>query len=101
MLNGMKRKTMKGHRDLIVWHKAMQLARDIYTATKVFPKEELFGPLNGLLAWAERTEGDSDMPGRRADFLGWLRMSARLDRGIGRVASQLYGSSSALLSSEL
>lgn len=30
-------------RDLLVWQKAMSLARQIYTLTIAFPKEELFG----------------------------------------------------------
>jgi len=30
------------YRELVVWQKAMQLVRDIYAATKNFPKEELF-----------------------------------------------------------
>jgi four helix bundle protein len=30
-------------RDLQVWQKAMDLARETYTATQAFPKEELFG----------------------------------------------------------
>jgi len=30
-------------RDLIVWQKSMQLARDLYRATASFPKSEVFG----------------------------------------------------------
>ena len=30
------------YRELVVWQKAMQFVRDIYAATKKFPKEELF-----------------------------------------------------------
>jgi four helix bundle protein len=30
-------------RDLIVWQKSMQLARDVYALTRDFPKDELFG----------------------------------------------------------
>lgn len=33
-------------RDLIVWQKAHQLVIDIYTATKLFPKEEVFSLTN-------------------------------------------------------
>jgi four helix bundle protein len=35
--------TMKGHRDLQVWQKAMVLGKDIYAATERFPKHEMFG----------------------------------------------------------
>jgi four helix bundle protein len=34
---------MKGHRDLVVWRKAMALVRDVYAATSGFPKNELYG----------------------------------------------------------
>jgi four helix bundle protein len=34
---------MKGHRDLVVWQKAMTLVSDIYRATRNFPKDELYG----------------------------------------------------------
>jgi four helix bundle protein len=34
---------MKGHRDLVVWRKAMGLVRDIYGATSEFPRNELYG----------------------------------------------------------
>lgn len=34
---------MRGHRDLIAWQKAMQLAREIYVVTRTFPKDEVYG----------------------------------------------------------
>jgi len=34
---------MRGHRDLIAWKKAMELVTQVYAATQVFPKEELYG----------------------------------------------------------
>lgn len=34
---------MKGHRDLLVWQKAMKFATEIYRATSNFPKHELYG----------------------------------------------------------
>jgi four helix bundle protein len=33
----------KIYRDLIVWQRAMDLVEEVYTATKEFPKEELYG----------------------------------------------------------
>jgi four helix bundle protein len=33
----------QNYRDLVVWQKAMDLVEMIYTATKLFPKEELYG----------------------------------------------------------
>jgi four helix bundle protein len=35
--------TAKSVEELLVWQKAHQLVLQIYTATKTFPKEELFG----------------------------------------------------------
>lgn len=34
---------MNSYKQLIVWQKAYQLSLEIYSATKLFPKEELFG----------------------------------------------------------
>ncbi|WP_294620227.1 four helix bundle protein [uncultured Bacteroides sp.] len=34
---------MNTHKDLIVWQKSMQLVKDLYQATKFFPKEEIYG----------------------------------------------------------
>lgn len=34
---------MGGHRDLVAWRKAMALTKDIYEATAVFPRCELYG----------------------------------------------------------
>lgn len=39
---------MKSHKDLIVWQNSIQLVTDIYTLTKNYPKEELFGLTNQL-----------------------------------------------------
>ena len=34
---------MNNHKDLEVWKKSVELARDVYETTKAFPKEEVFG----------------------------------------------------------
>ena len=34
---------MKTHKDLTVWQKAMELVMEVYKATKMFPREEIFG----------------------------------------------------------
>ena len=34
---------MKTYRDLIVWQKSLKLVTEIYSITKSFPKEELYG----------------------------------------------------------
>ena len=34
---------MKSHKNLVVWQKSIELVTDIYSLTKDYPKEELFG----------------------------------------------------------
>jgi four helix bundle protein len=34
---------MHGHKDLMVWQKAMDLVTEVYRVTRTFPKEELYG----------------------------------------------------------
>ena len=34
---------MKGHEDLVVWQKAMDLVISVYSVTRDFPKSEMFG----------------------------------------------------------
>jgi len=36
---------MEGHRDLIVWQKAMSLVKEVYIASRRFPKDEIYGSL--------------------------------------------------------
>jgi len=35
--------TNRGYEDLKVWHKAIELAENIYCITRAFPKEEIYG----------------------------------------------------------
>ena len=39
---------MRGHRDLLVWQKAMVLVTDIYRVTSDFPRHELYGLVSQL-----------------------------------------------------
>jgi four helix bundle protein len=38
----------ESYRDLIAWRKAMHLVREIYDATRLFPRDELYGLTNQL-----------------------------------------------------
>ena len=40
--------TIKTYRDLLVWQRAMELAKAVYLATQTFPKVEQFGLTNQL-----------------------------------------------------
>jgi len=39
---------MRGHRDLLVWQKAMDLVTSVYRLTKAFPKSEVYGLANQM-----------------------------------------------------
>jgi four helix bundle protein len=39
---------VRSYRDLIVWRKGIELAKDIYTVTKNFPPTEVYGLSNQL-----------------------------------------------------
>jgi len=34
---------MRGHRDLVAWQKAMDLAKKIYSLTNALPRQEVYG----------------------------------------------------------
>lgn len=40
--------TTRGHRDLIAWQKAMSLVTEVYSVTRSFPKDELYGLVSQL-----------------------------------------------------
>jgi four helix bundle protein len=39
---------LKSYTELIVWQKAIVLVADVYRATKLFPKEEMYGLISQL-----------------------------------------------------
>jgi four helix bundle protein len=40
--------SMRGHRGLVAWQKAMELVTEIYRITKDFPRDELYGLVSQL-----------------------------------------------------
>lgn len=40
--------SMRGHKDLIAWQKAMSLVTEVYSITRTFPKDELYGLVSQL-----------------------------------------------------
>ena len=38
-----ERKKVEGYKDLLVWQKGIQLAKEVYRITQTFPNEEKFG----------------------------------------------------------
>jgi four helix bundle protein len=61
---------IESFRDLIVWQRAMALAKEMYGATRCFPKEEIYGltsqirraaisiPSNIAEGWGRQSTGD-------------------------------------------
>jgi len=43
-----KEEGMKSHRDLDVWKRSIALVSEIYSATRAFPSEEMYGLVNQL-----------------------------------------------------
>ena len=44
----MEKKKIESYKDLIVWQKGIELVDELYSVTKGFPKEEMFGLTNQI-----------------------------------------------------
>lgn len=67
-----------GHRDLVVWRQAMDLAQRVYEVTRTFPREETYGLTAQM--WRAAISIPSNIAegsGRatRADYLQFLRIA--------------------------
>lgn len=69
---------IRSHRDLLVWQKAMGLARHTYQATRSFPRDEVFG----LTSQARRAAvsipaniAEGYGRGTRAAYVSFLRIA--------------------------
>jgi four helix bundle protein len=40
--------TVRSYRELVAWKKAMQLAKSVYTVTRTWPKDEVYGLTNQI-----------------------------------------------------
>jgi four helix bundle protein len=69
---------VKTFRDLIAWQKAMELAREVYQATKSMPEAERFGLTSQMRRAAVSTPSNiAEGHGResRTDYLRFLRIA--------------------------
>src|SRR5580704_883837 len=78
MASSARSSTVRSYRDLIVWQKSLELAEAVYTATKSFPKEEIYGLTSQMRRAAVSVasniaEGHSRQT--RGEFLQFLGMS--------------------------
>src|SRR5690606_5785100 len=74
----------RNHKDLVVWQKAMSLARTIHVLTRSFPPEELFGITSQLRRAAVSIPGNIAEGAARAttrEFIQFLICGSRLPRG--------------------
>ena len=77
----MSESNIKSHRDLIVWQKAINLAEAVYSLTRHFPKEEIYGITNQIRRCAVSIPANiAEGQGRRSkkefqQFLGHARGS--------------------------
>jgi four helix bundle protein len=69
---------VRNYQDLIVWQKAMHLVEEIYTASRSFPREEVYGLTSQLRRAAVSIPSNiAEGQGRRtaADFVRHLSIS--------------------------
>ena len=70
--------TVKTHKDLIVWQKAIDLTLDIYKTTEGFPKEERYGLTSQLRRAAvsiPSNVAEGRYRGSRKDFAHFVRIA--------------------------
>lgn len=69
---------IKTHKDLLVWKKSIDLVEQIYTFTKQFPKEELYGITNQMRRCAVSIPANTaEGSGRKnkAEFIQFLHIA--------------------------
>lgn len=66
---------VKSYRDLETWQQAMSLVVEVYRATKLFPKEELFGLTSQVRRATVSIPSNSDVAGRVGRLINGLSKS--------------------------
>jgi four helix bundle protein len=69
---------MASYKELIVWQKAFNVAVDIYTVTKKFPKDEIFGMTSQMRRSAVSISSniaEGSLRGTKKDYVHFLRIS--------------------------
>jgi len=65
----MESKKISSYKDLVVWQKGIELVNDVYSITRKFPKEEMFGLTNQM------RRASISIPANIAE--GWGRKSTK------------------------
>ena len=69
---------INSYKDLIVWQKAIQLSLDVYSITKGFPKEELYGIISQMRRAAisiPSNIAEGRCRGSKKEFVQFLRIA--------------------------
>jgi four helix bundle protein len=70
----------RSYRDLVVWQKSMDLAESIYSCTRSFPKEEMYG-LTSQMRRAGSSIASNIAEGQARNNLGEFRQFLGMARG--------------------
>ena len=74
----MDKAQIKSFRDLIVWQKSKAIVKEIYSVTRLFPKEEIYGLTNQMRRCAisiPSNIAEGYGRGSRADYLRFLNIA--------------------------
>lgn len=80
---------MQGHRDLLVWQKAMDLVTVIYRITRAFPKEELYGLTSQIQRAAVSVPSNIAEGHALKQTLAYLRHLAIASGSLAEIQTQL------------
>jgi four helix bundle protein len=72
------KKKIQSFKELLVWQRAMELAREIYTITKKFPASEQYGLVSQMRRCAVSVPSniaEGEKRGTRKDFVQFLRIA--------------------------
>ena len=69
---------MKSYKELIVWQKSIQLCEDIYIATELFPKSEIYGltlQIRKSAVSIPSNIAEGQRRGHKAEYIQFLRIA--------------------------
>ncbi|MBW6511066.1 MAG: four helix bundle protein [Desulfuromonadaceae bacterium] len=81
--------SVQSYKDLTVWQKALDLVEMVYQATKVFPKEELYGLTNQLRRAAISIPSNIAEGHARSSTAEFLRFLSIAKGSLGEIETQL------------
>ncbi len=80
---------MQGHKDLLVWQKAMDLVTAVYGLTRTFPKDELYGLTSQIRRAAVSVPSNIAEGHALKQTLAYLRHLAIASGSLAEVQTQL------------